>query len=238
MIIIWPKLISLNEVCFICIWKVEHVTSFSFWFLLTQISKVSMCHFSSPDQSAVHWTDDWLNQSSPRPFGPDWIFSPADWTSPFHTLSSTHDTGSHHQVHFTSIKPWNHCAQSQRSAMDSKHRAVPTTLVRGRRASGLTRPITEWRPGSPRPLLVAGSWPGALVLSIGLSISFHWLPTRGVQKVRGPTMKEQRYELDTLDQKCLFIHVNTVQAHIFLTALHQSLQALFEGMGLEPIQHV
>ena len=86
MIIIWPKLITLNEVCFICIWKVEHATSFSFWFLLTQISKVSMCQFSSPVQSAIHWTDDWLNQSSPRPFGPDWIFSPADWTSQFHTL--------------------------------------------------------------------------------------------------------------------------------------------------------
>ena len=51
-------------------------------------------------------------------------------------------------------------------------------------------------------------------------------------------MKEQRYELDTLDQKCLFVHVNTVQAHTFLTELHQSLQALFEGMGFEPIQHV
>ena len=51
-------------------------------------------------------------------------------------------------------------------------------------------------------------------------------------------MKEQRYELDTLDQKCLFVQVNTVQVHTFLTALHQSLQALFEGMGFEPIQHV
>ena len=60
--------------------------------------------------------------------------------------------------------------------------------------------------------------------------------TRGVQKVLGPTMKEQRYELDTLDQKCLFVHVNTVQGLTFLTALHQSLQALFEGMGFEPIQ--
>ena len=62
--------------------------------------------------------------------------------------------------------------------------------------------------------------------------------SRGVQKVRGPTTKEQRYELDTLDQKCSFVHVNTVQAHTFLTALHQSLQVLFEGMGFEPIQHV
>ena len=51
-------------------------------------------------------------------------------------------------------------------------------------------------------------------------------------------MKEQRYELDTLDQKCLFVHVNTVQAYTFLTALHQSLQALFERMGFEPIQPV
>ena len=51
-------------------------------------------------------------------------------------------------------------------------------------------------------------------------------------------MKEQRYKLGALDQKCLFVHVNTVQAHTFLTALHQSLQALFEGMGFEPIQHV
>ena len=62
--------------------------------------------------------------------------------------------------------------------------------------------------------------------------------TRGAQKVLGPTMKEQRYELDTLDQKCLFVHVNTVQVHRFLTGLHQSLQVLFEGMGFEPIQHV
>ena len=69
------------------LWKVEHATSFSFWFLLTQISKVSMCQFSSPVQSAIHWTYDRLNQSSPRPFGPDWIFSPADWTRPFHTLA-------------------------------------------------------------------------------------------------------------------------------------------------------
>ena len=59
--------------------------------------------------------------------------------------------------------------------MDSKHRAVPTTLVRGRLASGLTRPITEWRPGSPLTLLVAGSWPGSLVSSLGLSISSNWL---------------------------------------------------------------
>ena len=44
--------------------------------LLTQIPKVSMCQFSSPVQSAIHWTDDRLNQSSPRPFGPDWVFSP------------------------------------------------------------------------------------------------------------------------------------------------------------------
>ena len=51
-------------------------------------------------------------------------------------------------------------------------------------------------------------------------------------------MKELRYELDTLDEKCLFVHVNTVQAHTFLTALQQSLQVLFEGMGFEPIQHV
>ena len=88
MIIIWPKLITLNEVCFICIWKVEHATSFSFCFLLTQISsKVSMCQFSSPHQSGIHWTDDRLNQSNPKPFGPDWIFSPADWTGPFHTLT-------------------------------------------------------------------------------------------------------------------------------------------------------
>ena len=89
MIIIWPKLITLNEVCFICIWKVEHATSFSFRFLLTQISKVSMCQFSSPHQSGIHWTDDGLNQSNPKPLGPDWIFSPADWTGPFHTLPGT-----------------------------------------------------------------------------------------------------------------------------------------------------
>ena len=50
--------------------------------------------------------------------------------------------------------------------------------------------------------------------------------------------KEQRYELDTLDQKCLFFRVITVQIHTFLTALRQSLQAVFEEMGFEHIQHV
>ena len=73
----------------------------------------------------------------------------------------------------------------------------------------------------------------------GLGNPWWWeYETRGVQKVRGLTMKEQRYQLDTLDQKCLFVHIITGKAHKFITVLFQNFQALFEGLGFKPMGFV
>ena len=41
---------------------------------------------SNPVQSRIRWTGDFIIQSSPNPFGLDWILNPADWSSLFHTL--------------------------------------------------------------------------------------------------------------------------------------------------------
>ena len=43
--------------------------------------------------------------------------------------------------------------------------------------------------------------------------------TRGVQKVLGPTMKEQRYDIDFIYQKALFLHIITVKTNALLAPL-------------------
>ena len=51
-------------------------------------------------------------------------------------------------------------------------------------------------------------------------------------------MKEYRYDLDFVDQKAVDSCKTTVQIQKFLTTLHRSLQALFETLSYESVQHV
>ena len=51
-------------------------------------------------------------------------------------------------------------------------------------------------------------------------------------------LKGQRYGIDFIDQKYLFLHKLAVKANTFLTAFCQSLRALLEEMGFEAGQHV
>ena len=52
-----------------------------------------------------------------------------------------------------------------------------------------------------------------------ISLAYGITSTRGVQKVLGPTMKEQRYDIDFIYQKALFLHIITVKTNALLAPL-------------------